>query len=249
MVTTQANDVSRTRLAVLIASVIFLILSLTTASRVQAATDYWSILPGINSTGIYEYGWHFDESGSFGARDFNKTNDAGLTVYLRATVITDPGYDVRYYKAATTCRMDAQAQGLLSGQWTYLSGTTLHYLHLVTGTTGAAGSMRTAGSSISSSVGTIASSGSCVDGQPHLHQSGDLSASSFIYRQLNGTNDTCWADTTSLCSSFSWTRDWTSCTTYTSGSYTKSGSVSEYICEEWSQQSFGQNSAVFKIRW
>lgn len=39
----------------------------------HAATATWNVYPGFAVSGIYDYGWHFDESGGpqWGAREYN----------------------------------------------------------------------------------------------------------------------------------------------------------------------------------
>jgi hypothetical protein len=235
-------------------SAAFFFFAILSVPKVQAATDYWFVLPGLNYSGIYEYGWHFDEGGDWGARDFNRTNDGGLTVSVRGQININPGYAVRYAYSPTTCRMDARAQGLLSGQWTNLSGTNVRYLHINPGSSGFTSSMQSPGTSVTASVGTVAGTGGCLWGSAHLHQSGDLSGSSFLYRKLNGANDTCWSDSLGHCSAFSWSRAYVSCSTFQWGSFARTGTIwpiasGPYTCSSWQQQNHGTSSAVFSVGW
>lgn len=41
--------------------VVLLLASLATTARAEAATAEWSVYPGLDYSGLFEYGWHFDE--------------------------------------------------------------------------------------------------------------------------------------------------------------------------------------------
>jgi len=115
------------------------------------------------------------------------------------------------------------------------------------------GQCRPAGQNVWMSVGIIATSGACTFGDPHVHLSGDFSSSSYLV-SVNRTNETCWSNTTSRCSSSTYTRRHTAdslCPPSTPEYFTStiSGNVSTYICETWSVKTHPQSARQMRIRW
>ena len=151
--------------------------------------------------------------------------------------------------------MQAEAQLYSSGAWNTLNGTRLRYLHVSGVIPGPTGVMQYNGEEIYNVVGLIAYSGygsGCVYGSPHVHQSADLEPGSTLnVRNNNNPDESCWVNSDIGQCPGTYTRDHVSCpNSYQTGSYSRSGTISEYICEEWSEKEFDPDiTAVFYIDW
>ena len=218
--------------------------------KAYAASDQINIYPSIS--GAQDAGWHFDEGTSdFAAQDFGGTGGA----VLYASMVQSSGVAWDYYVSSpSSCKVHAILRYWNGSQWINTPGSEMHYLHLSSVQTGQTPwAMQTAGQNVWMSVGIIATSGACTFGDPHVHLSGDFSSSSYLVR-VNRTNETCWSNTTSRCSSSTYTRRHTAdslCPPSTPEYFTStiSGNVSTYICETWSVKTHPQSARQMRIRW
>lgn len=202
-----------------------------------------------------EYGWHFNEGGNWGAKDFSGgIND---NVILWAQMMIDSGFWWRYtITTYGSCGAQAYAAWSENGYaWYAVDGLDMHFLHLSSITTGWTASMRWNGEGIWYNVGAMASSAPCLDGRKHVHLSADLADldpnGKYLYR-YNLPSETCWADTTSKCSAVgNYTRkDNTnySCPpgSYYTGSYPRTGTIARYIPCTWQRMWRPQYNDVFQ---
>jgi hypothetical protein len=113
--------------------------------------------------------------------------------------------------------------------------------------------MQAPNTTITAGVGKIAKNGTvCADyGYAHLHQSGDVSSSSYMVG-AGYYGDTCWAPTDDRCNSggglyygdhlycpLGWQPGW----------LPRTGTIPEYICAEWQIVGSYKDLAAFIIRY
>jgi len=190
--------------------------------------------PWSDSYRAAEFGWHFDETGNWGGKDFS--GGINNNAILWAQMMLDSGwwwhYTVTDYGM---CGAQAYAAYTVDGyQWYGVPGLDLRFLHLDSVNSGWTGYMHWNGEQIWYVVGTMATSGNCRKAGTHVHLSADLadldSNGKYLYR-VNHTQETCWTDTTSKCSAVGnySRRDNTnySCPpgAYSTGSFPRTGTV------------------------
>ncbi len=250
---TALSPVRRAALLVLAASALFAASFAVTSSPVDAVSLKWRIYPGVVVAGLYEYGWHYNEAfmvSSYGAKDYNPVSGS-TPVRIRATAASNLGGYYRYITAvwSSPCDVWATAQVWDGQVWLTLGGFELHYLHVVPGTMGATAWMNVSNDTINHQVGTVAATGTaCASGGAHLHQSANLAGASYNWRN-HLSNETCWilSDGGQCSGSGPW-RKHTSCSTW-SGTASKSGNITEYVCNTWSKESRSINIATFLVQW
>lgn len=245
------------RLALLAASIGVLVGVLLSAPRAEAASLQVLHYPAQQHTGLFDYGWHFDETGnSFGARDYNYSGDGSSDwETLRVKLDQTQTYAIRWKITPRTCGVTAvQQQNTTGSTWITNGGTEMHFLHMqdstrITTTSGTdpyyTTSIKNAAATLSVNLGQ---QGLCGTTAYHTHHSADLSSTSFLFRVIY-PGDTCWVDSdTWHCPSTY--RDHLTCTsgTTTTG-FTKSGNFTEYFCETWSNQSQSKDNAAFHLIW
>lgn len=224
----------------------------------EAATATWNIYPGFSVSGIYDYGWHFDEGAAqFGARDYNFANDQNANVVFSAKLTQNALYPMRWRfdSVSQSCTVVVVAQVYYALQWLDVSGTEMHYKHLVD---------RVANGTVTSTVQNNGSSlfyflghaGDCnIDtGAFHVHQSADLSSSSKLLRAWY-TDDTCWSagSYTYQCPGGHFQLDDQSYTCppgqWNSQYGAVSGPIPRYRCETWSQRNQNYANRTFYGVW
>lgn len=105
---------------------------LTPSTKVEAATATWDVYPGLQYSGLYEYGWHFDEgSPAFGARDFNFQNDNGAYAQLLVRLTQNSAYPIRFKLTWWgQCGTRVIAQAAFGLTWVDIDRTEMHYTHV-----------------------------------------------------------------------------------------------------------------------
>ena len=245
------------------------LLCLSTPESSRAATvAKWDVYPGLQVSGIWDYGWHFDEAAAdsdtrrnFGARDYNFTNDSNAAVKFKVKLTTTPQYQLRWrfaHSGSDTVVVITQANFF---GWVDVDRTEMHYKHLcnriASGTTTAA--VWNVNDTITLTIGNLGSGG-CGTPSPHVHQSSYQRTDTRIPRD-NFANDTCWSDTDNFTGT-----DLHQCplTTYrthngvtvgdpcgapSGNTWLISGNLTEYFCEEWSLQPRSHTTKAFHGLW
>jgi len=240
-----------------LASMLFFLYAMSTTPNAKAAALQWTIVGPVYSNTTYEYGWHFDEGGNWGAKDFEKGPYPDTLLY--AGMQLNSGWLWRYtiYDPGIGCRGYAYAAYSVNGyEWYGVGGLDLHWLHLSSVNVGWTNSMQNYGDVIWYSVGNIATSGSCLPpGGAHVHFSSDLAdlgSPTYVYR-VNQSSETCWGDE-NKCNKFSYSRKHVSGSACPPGQYTtsggpfpRSGTISQYVCETWSRIGRSQYAIVFEM--
>lgn len=243
------------RLGICIAA---LLVAVGTGKTALAATATWNVYPGFAVSGIYDYGWHFDEgSPQWGARDYNYSGDAGGSIVFSAKLTQNSSYQIRWrFEQFGSCGVKVIAQANFFG-WVDIANTEMHYIHLTnrvsTGTT--TGVVQNNGQAVFNFLGNAGGVGS---GSEHVHQSADFSSSTRVAGQRFGT-DTCWTDTddftgTNLYQCPGTFKTHTSAPTCPPGAWNGSywlltGNVAQYQCETWSNISQSYTAPAFKATW
>jgi hypothetical protein len=246
----------KVRLGLLLGAVLFFSVSTAFAPRAYAASDQINIYPSLLCSPLYDFGWHFDEGSSwFAAQDFSPHCGSGEAV-VYAKMVLSSGVAWRYNiwapNGVNGCVAAARLQYWNGSVWVDTPGTDMHYLHLNSIQTGGTGGMQTAGQYVWKTVGYVATSGSCLFGNPHSHLSGNIEPVSYLY-MVNRSGETCWANSTGYCNAVYTRRHLAGspCPPSTPEAFntTLSGNISTYICETWSIKSHPQSSRTLKIRW
>lgn len=161
-----------TRVVLFLASAAFLAYALVNAPHAQAVSRLWIIKPGIQPSGLANFEWHFDEGAYpwFAGRDFSPAS-SGPTVKLRAQAMQNLNTSYRYKLTKLgSCMVVGKPQWKNiwgGGEWVDIVGADLHYLHInpsFSGTT-YSGSFQGSGSSATKTIGSVATSGSCLVGR------------------------------------------------------------------------------------
>jgi hypothetical protein len=229
------------------------------ASPTLAATyGSWNVYPGFYTPGTWDYGWHFDEgSPQWGARDYNYSGDAGGNVVFYAKLTQNASYPVRWrFDSSVNCHVHVIAQANLNGTWYDISGTEMHYVHLVdrvaSGTV--TGQVSSNGQGVLAFLGHA---GTCNTNATHAHHSADMTSSSRTFRVWYN-NDTCWSDNPNgyvyQCNTplFTFRKDdgVSSCPPGAWSGYAySSGPYARYVCQEWSQQARDYTQPAFTVNW
>jgi hypothetical protein len=234
-----------------------------------AATATWNVYPGFAVSGISDFGWHFDELGGlsidpkWGARDYNYAGDANGNVVFSAKLTQNSPYQLRWrFQQYGDCGVKVILQTNFFG-WIDVERTEMHYLHLInrvaTGTTTAV--VQNNNQSVFSYIGQAGSGqGTCgIDpGNEHVHQSADFSPGTRIVGQRKST-DTCWSNTDDFtgtdlyqCPGTFKAHDSVPPPNCPPGAWNTmywllSGTVPQYICQEWGQASQSYSATAFKV--
>lgn len=230
------------------------------ADSAHATTALWNVYPGVVTSGIYDYGWHFDETNTpqFGARDLSYAGAGSSTnAVFSAKLTATSTYPLRWRfdTVSKSCTTIVIMQVLFFGSWLDVSGTEMHYLHLAdrpaNGTV--TNTVQSNGNSVFAFVGHLSQ---CATTQYHLHESADLSTSSKVLRNWY-TADTCWSDNagsyTYQCPGGNFRLDNQNATCPPGAALFQlgavSGPISRYQCETWSQQSRDYTLRTFNGYW
>lgn len=239
----------RAEVIVLFASIVFLGFSFWSARQVEAVSLQYSVYPGlINSGGLAEYGWHFDEGGYpwFGARDYNGASYAYFRANLNQTQSLQTRWKLTHHGV---CGVRVNQQQLYWYGWVDNSGTDFHYLHLSWRPSSPTYTavVQGYGDNVATYVGTL---DYCGTSELHLHQSGDLSGPSYVYR-VPYSNDTCWVDSdVGQCPSTYRVDNGSSCPPSSwSGYGGVSGTIARYSCELWSAEYKADWQKTFEVQW
>jgi hypothetical protein len=214
------------------------------------------LLSGLRFAGLFDYGWHYDEGGSFanfGARDQNIPDDAGETATLWAKTTVDPYFPVRFkLQQLDDCAMRASMEFFDGVTVHAIPHTEIHYLHLANRPSGTTytGWADEPDELISANLGTLAL---CDTSFYHLHQSAELDPHYYPDPEIDRIGqqgDTCWTDAnpeTWQCPDNNY-RVHATCSSW-SGTGGLSGNVSQYICEEWSREDRDPKNGTFLVTW
>jgi hypothetical protein len=247
------------RLALTVAVAAFVAVS-TDFRTAHAATATWNVYPGFAVSGIYDFGWHFDESPQYGAQDYNFVNDINANVVFSAKLSQTSAYPLRWRFDSTTktCTVIVVAQAFVFGGWYDVAGTEMHYIHLTervaNGTVTA--TIQSNGSAVLNYLGHAGNCNIFVNAY-HVHQSADLSTGSRMFRVWY-TDDTCWSDTAGQnsyqCPGGNFILDnqnYSPCPPgqpqFARGAI--SGPLARYNCEEWSKQNRDYTLRAFYGVW
>lgn len=169
------------------------------APTARAATARWDVYPGLQYSGLWEYGWHFDEgSPAFGARDYNFNNDNGAYAQVLIRLTQNSVYPIRLKLTWWgQCGTRVIAQAAFGLTWVDIDRTEMHYIHVDPSSRLASPyytyARQNTGDYITAKIGYLGACGTPA-GAEHLHQSADLATGSRIAR-IGYASDTCWSDT------------------------------------------------------
>ncbi len=244
-----------------IAAVVALVAVSSGGRTAHAATASWEVYPGFAVSGIWNYGWHFDESSGpqYGAQDYNFVNDTNANIVFSAKLTQNAVYPMRWrFDSTRACTVKVFTQTFVFGGWYDVAGTEMHYIHLTEkvadGTVTA--TIQNNGAGVFSYLGHA---GYC-DIPPNgyqAHQSADLSTGSRMFRAWY-TDDSCWSDTAGQnsyqCTGGNFILDnqtYSPCPPgqpqFARGAI--SGPLARYYCQEWAKQNRNYALKAFYGLW
>lgn len=214
-------------------------------------------MPAISTGGgsLAEYGLHYDEAGNpeKGAYDYSATT--GTDAWLRGTAADNQLFSARYmYWQEGNCRVRARLQRFINGAWQDYCDWDAHVLHLnnMPTQTSYTQTVTWAGDWLYKVVGKVAH---CATTQDHVHLSASIGAS---FAVVPKSNDTCWSDSSQCSIGRVRKHDPTptnnpcppgrTIAVPTRTPVTKSGNVTQYICETWSLSWRTDQTAAFEIK-
>jgi hypothetical protein len=237
------------------ASLAFFAFALYNAVPARAVTTQLEIYPGLDDTGLFDFGWHFQTSGDTrAARDYNFDSETLSTpVYLRMELLEDQNPEIRFiFRHDGQCGITVTMQDKDQGIWGDVSGTDMLYFHIDDRETNGATStsVNTDGQTITYQMATLDDCDVDED-DIHLHQTGDIASSSKIWRTWY-TDDTCWGpDGTGQCTGTYRADDsGESCPPGDeSGTAGVTGSITRYVPCTWSVETRDEDLKALDFRW